>query len=225
MGSKKIILSSKQLQEITGQINEIEGLYLGQGNYSTADALGISADEKNDDTLENGEAFDNMTTDRFADTVNYSGSLNRLCIRCSKSEWEKRNLIKEESEHGNSDINQRSNFGADGQQGDTGVSYDAAKQKRYRLNTWEKKLKNGTPEEKKAAVGKVQQLKSDPDVMKQINDLNTAEKNSESLRNGKKAAGMNILNVSGREANNGKRHGQKNEPIISYFDADGNTIK
>ena len=41
----------------------------------------------------------------------------------------------------------------------------------------------------------------------------------------KKNSGISVLNYKGREANNGQGHSKKKEPIVSYFDAEGNTIK
>lgn len=77
-----------------------------------------------------------------------------------KGDWENKVLANEESEHGNARLINRQ-FGAkDGQQG---KSYTATKMAISRKNAAERKLANGTPEEKQKAMKTLQRMKKNWD--------------------------------------------------------------
>lgn len=74
-----------------------------------------------------------------------------------KSEWAERNLMGEESEHGNMRLQNR-RFGA--KDGQAGKSYTATKMAISRKKRAEDKLHNGTPEEKMKAQKTLQRMRS-----------------------------------------------------------------
>lgn len=121
-----------------------------------------------------------------------------------KSDWEKNVLTNEESEHGNARLMNRK-FGA--KDGEQGKSYTATKMAISRKNAAERKLANGTPEEKQKAMKTLQHMKDNWDGIDAAEQQYTAAKLSDDVTQRTKA-GPKIASAP-KTSGNGQAHSPK----------------
>lgn len=199
MGTKKIILTQKQLDEICGNnATYLDGMSLTpdlRDNYSNEISVNGS--------IEGGYPEPQTTDDLASDFTNNNrsfwglrgmGSISTL-REMSKKEWEENFLIED---------NQRLKHRTFGATSDSeGKSYDATKKNLSRLHIAQEKLKSGNREEKQKANKTIQRMKknwSGIDVA--ANQYETAKKVDKNIKPAMKSAPK----ISG----NGKAHSPKN---------------
>lgn len=198
MARKRIILTQKQLDEISGD------------NYTYLDGLALTPDladnYSNEITtngnLENGYP-DPITTDDLAhDMTNNTrgywglrgmGSVSTI-REMTKKEWEQE-IINEDNQR----LKNRE-FGAT--RNSEGKGYDATKKNISRFNIAAQKAKSGTPEEKQKALKTMQRMQNNWGGLNvAINQYETAKKVDKQINPGIKSAP--------KSAGNGKAHSKK----------------
>lgn len=212
MKKKTLILTQKQLDEICGGNSAYLDNFISKPNGENYFATEVSADGN-----VNGAFADNMTTDRYADddtrenwpmgTKAYGKNGNYIphnLTEMSKSEWEKKNLKKEEAEHGNKRLVARQ-FGPNGDN----KSYDATKMAASRLNKAQKEVQTGaTIADKQKAAQTIQRMKNNwggiDNAMMQYGNAKAADKITQSA----KAPGTKM--ESKPKTKVGTAHSQKN---------------
>lgn len=202
MGKKKLILTQKQLDEICGDNSTyLDGLAL------TPDLGNIYSNEiTTNGAIDNAYPKPTTTDDYASDTTNNvrgywnlrgMGSVSTL-REMSKKEWE--NLILNEE---NSRLKLRNFGGKDGQ------SYYSVLKSKKRLEDAEKKLKNGSQEEKVKANKTINRMiKNNPNIKLAIQQYETAKKVDKDIRPAMKSAPKN--------SGNGKAHSPK-KPTNGVF--------
>lgn len=199
MKRKKIILTQKQLDEICGDnFTYLDGLALTPDlpdNYSNE----ITTNGSIDNAYPDPTTTDDLAHDMTNNTRGYwglrgMGSVSTIREMTKKS-WEK--IIFNED---NVRLKNRK-FGATSDS--EGKSYDAAKKNISRYNIAAKKVKCGTPEEKRKALKTVQKMKNNwGGLGVAMNQYETAKEVDKQINPGIKSAPKN--------AGNGKAHSKKN---------------
>lgn len=161
MGMKKIILTQEQVENIF----EGESFMYLKDLATKPDMGNIYGTEVTTDGSMDGEYSIPTTTDDKSHTMTNDCRGNAklagmggggVVYEVTKRDWEK-NLANEETEHGNARLKIRK-FGA--KDGEQGKSYTATKMAISRKKAAEKKMMNGTPEEKQKAMATLQKMRS-----------------------------------------------------------------
>lgn len=212
MAKKKIILSQEQVEKLC----EGEDFIYLRDLASKPDMGDIySTEVSTDGSIEDGYPIPTTTDDRSHTMTNDwrgNGKLagtGHITIReMSKSEWHKKHIVGEESEHGNERLKHR-NFGADGDV----KSYEATKMAISRKNRAENDLRNGSDEEKiKAAktLNKMHDNWSGLDAASvQYSAAKASDKAMRSSQNGPK------ITSAPKQSGNGKAHSPKNGVFLN----------
>lgn len=212
MKKKTLILTQKQLDEICGG----NSAYL-DNLLSEPDGDNFFASEVNADGNVTDGFADNMTSDRFAaddtrevwpmGTKAYGKNGNYIphnLTEMSKEEWEKKNLKKEEHEHGNKRLAYQQ-FGPNGDN----KSYDATKMAASRYSKAAKEVKTGTTmSDRQKAANTIARMKNNwngiDSALGQYNNAKSADK----ILQAAKAPGTKI--ESKPKTGKGTAHSPKN---------------
>lgn len=198
MGNKKIILTQKQLDEICGD----NSTYL-DGLASTPDIGNVYSNEiTTNGSIDNAYPDPTTTDDYASDTTNNvrgywglrgMGSMSTL-REMTKGEWEK--MIFNED---NKRLKHRT-FGCTNNS--DGKSYDATKKNLSRLHIAQRKLQNGSNDEKQKAIKTIKRMKNNwKGIDVADNQYETAKKIDKQIKPSIKSTPKN--------SGNGKAHSPK----------------
>lgn len=198
MGNKKIILTQKQLDEICGD----NSTYL-DGLASTPDIGNVYSNEiTTNGSIDNAYPDPTTTDDYASDTTNNvrgywglrgMGSMSTL-REMTKREWEKM-ILNEDNKRLKHRI-----FGCTNNS--DGKSYDATKKNLSRLHIAQRKLKNGSNEEKQEAKKTIERMKNNwKGIDVANNQYKTAKKIDKQIRP--------LIKSAPKNSGNGKAHSPK----------------
>lgn len=211
MAKKRIIITQEQASKICeGE----EFSYLS--DLATKPDLGdvFSTEVSTDGSVDGGYADPTTTDDRsHTMTNNWRGAaklagMGSVVVReMSKKDWEKSNLIDEESEHGNARLKTRK-FGASN--GEQGKSYSATKMANSRKNAAERKLRSNNPNERASGAQTLKRMRQN------WSNLDLATSQYEGAKIGDKVSqnGQHITSAP-KESGNGKAHTPKDGVFLN----------
>lgn len=212
MAKKRIILSQEQIEKICeGE----EFIYL-KDLASKPDMGDIYTKEvSTDGSIDDGYATPSTTDDRAKTMTNdWRGNaklagMGPIVVReMTKNEWSKKFIVNEESEHGNERLKHR-NYGANGDV----KSYSATKMAVSRKKKAEKKLLNGSDEEKVRAANTLRRMHDNWSGLDaasvQYSAAKASDKTIRASQNGPK------IKSAPKEMGNGKAHSPKNGVFLN----------
>lgn len=208
MANKKIILTQEQISKIC------EGedfVYLS--DLASKPDLGdiYSTEVSTDGSIEDGYPTPTTTDDKANTMVNnWRGNaklagMGGIVVReMTKKDWEKSNIVGEESEHGNARLKNRK-FG-----GEDGKTYTATKMAVSRKNAAEKRARSNDPIERKKGMETLRKMHNN------WSELDVADAQYSGAKLGDKITqnGKPITSAP-KESGNGKAHTPKNGVFLN----------